>query len=56
MLADFSIMEKVIQRLSVLMPEFHKKKKLPVDSNKLSYTIAFTSIQSADRLDRPSLY
>lgn len=39
-----------------MIPEFHKRKRLPVDSAKFSYTIAFTSIASAERLDRPSLY
>ena len=43
MLADLEIMNKAFNRFYVFLPEFHKRKKLPIESSKIPFTICFTS-------------
>lgn len=56
MLADLEIMNKAFNRFYVFLPEFHKRKKLPIESSKIPFTICFTSRVRQENLERPSLF
>jgi hypothetical protein len=56
MLGDMEILTKHFNRWYLCIPEFHRRKKLPVEALKIPYTICFTTKYRIEQLDRPSLF
>jgi hypothetical protein len=53
LLADLEIINDQFMRYYCYIPEFHRRKKLPIESHKLTYSIVFSSRSKPEHLERP---